>query len=240
MILNKSHRVFLCALLILTAVINPVQSSANEPLAPQSAEARTFGQGDSLWLLMGLGSPGNQMESPSQHVELGFDMVGNETLRFGPYYQIVTAIKKETVTFPSTVYSELRESNISANVLGVQGRWKWNEALNVRVGLGASQTTLRIKSVTTDAPVPSTMAGYEQKSPGGVALQSAAQYLWPTKAGLLGGELGLNVTSLSSNDSFAEIYLAMVIHFSLKKKTPTPVAAPPKPQDWETPNIPME
>lgn len=190
--------------------------------------------------MLGLGNPGNSMESPSQHLELGFDMIFSESLRFGPFYQIVSATKRESLSFAASGYQEVRTSTVNASVLGGQVRWLINPQWSFRVGVGVSQTTLRVKSVDTDAPVASTAEGYSYKAPSGFGLQTLVERSWPTKSGQIGAAVGMNVTSVTSNDSFAEMYLALVIRFGLEKQSKNlPIS--PTPSGWyDKPNIPME
>lgn len=237
--LCKSHKFFSLAVTLALTIL-PLTAQAAEELAsvPSTTSELPFGQGDSLWMLGALGSPGNDLQSPSQHLELGIDLALAGSARWGPFYQLVSATKSENMSFPATGYSEKRESLVKATVIGLQTRWQYGETTYLRLAVGRSQTNMRVQSVTTDAPVPSTAVGLELKPPAGTSVQVAAQKFFDTKSGQLGGELGYNITSISSNDSFSELYLGVVIKFSIAKQASTPDIRPSTSSENNS-NIPM-
>lgn len=221
---RKCHKFFYFAVrLVLTLFVSLEQTGY---ATTTSMTELPYGRGNSLWLLGGIGVPGNDLEVPSQHLEAGADFSLSPTFWWGPFYQLVNATKKETVNFLATGYQESRESSVKANVIGLQMRWELTEANHIRLGIGQSQTQLRVQSVSTNAPVPSTAVGLELKPPSGSSLQLSMQRLWETKSGPVGAEVGYNITSLSSNDSFAELYFAAVMKFTFSQKKSPPDMLP--------------
>jgi hypothetical protein len=198
---------------------------------PVAAEDETlkytkFGNKTLIWVLYGVGSPGNGLDSPSGHIEFGLDLSLNERMKWGPYYQLVTANKKESFVFSATGYSEVRKYLVTANVIGVQSRVLLHDVWQGRLGFGLSQTSMEVKSASTDAPLPSTAVGYKKTFPIGLAFQATVQRVWVLKAINLAAEAGYNITALNANESFTEAYLGVIARFTIGSGDKTPMLKP--------------
>jgi hypothetical protein len=249
--LTKSHSIFLTGILVFTLEImaqnipesspelspeenltsdsnmlpdeGKVERLEERPLNPPKSDDRNI-----IWASSGVGSPGNGLDTPNTHIELGIDYSLNEYFKWGPYYQLITANKKEAFDFPATGYFEKRKYLVSANVLGLQTRIFFFDEWHGRFGLGLSQTKMEIKSIDTNAPIASTSVGYSKSFPLGFSLVGAIQRVWNLDSFIVESELGYNVTAANSNESFTEVYLAAVLRIPIGSvagpilKQPTP------------------
>ncbi len=193
-----------------------------------------FGNKSLVWLGYGMGAPGNGLDTPSTHLEVGLDLPFNERIKWGPYFQRVSANKSEAFAFPSTGYSEVRKYQVTSNILGVQSRVLLYDVWQGRFGFGFSQTNMEIKSASTNAPLPSSAVGYKKTFPIGIAAQAAIQRIWVLSSVNLAAEFGYNVTAANSNESFIEIYLAAVARFSIGSDPKGPILKPDQSRQEKT------
>lgn len=213
------------------STLAPEAEGPLNPVEDENLKYTKFGNKSLVWASLGFGSPGNGLDTPSRHIELGLDFPFGERIKWGPYLQMVSANKREAFVFPATGYTEVRKYLVSSNVLGVQSRILLYDVWQGRVGVGLSQTSMVVNSVSTNAPLPSTAEGYKKTFPLGFAAQAAIQRVWVLATVNVATELGYSVTAFNSNESFTEIYLAAVARFSLgseEKRTILPRNSQPE------------
>lgn len=193
---------------VLDTKVQTPPETATAPPKPRKKEIKI------LNLELGVGYPGNSLEAPSKHFEVGLELFTMGKMRWGPYFGILMADSKETVNFPSTGYSEVRHSKITSYAGGLQGRWKLRPRFDVKAAFGLSYTQQEITSVDTTAPVPSTAVGYKKDYPVGLDGKAGLQYSIAKKNWAYGAELGFEVTSLTnSNQSFSAAYLNALLRY---------------------------
>lgn len=128
-----------------------------------------------IYGLVGLGSSSRANVDANLNIEIG-RMVSNDGVLFwGPFFSHITTTVNETFSFPNTGYQETRHNQVTLNSVGLSGLRKITESFGIHTSLGISSSTLKVKSVDTDAPTPSTAVGFEDGYPLGLHFQLGLQ-----------------------------------------------------------------
>ena len=128
-----------------------------------------------LYGLAGLGASSRANVDANFNIEIGRMVSKDGVLFWGPYLSHITTTVNETFSFPNTGYLETRHNQVTLNSLGLSGLRKITESFGIHTGLGISSSSLKVKSVDTDAPTPSTAVGFEEGYPLGLHFKLGLQ-----------------------------------------------------------------
>lgn len=146
-------------------------------------------------------------------VEVGYEKSQWRLFKWGPYFSYDTFSFNEEVNFPNTGYVEDRNNNVSTMSLGVRARYGLLRYLDVRSGLGLSNTSLKINDISTTAPTASTSVGYTESYP--LSLDGFLGFSVTKTINKWGfaGELSYRETALGMQQSLSIISMNLTIRY---------------------------
>ena len=174
-----------------------------------------------------LGIPGNLSfeKNKSTTIEVGTEYYLIHAITAGIFYRSLSGVAVDEVYFSNTGYTETREYQVTARMLGLSARFHPNKSmqqglfkdviknLSLRLGLGLSLTTSVLNSTSSTAPIGSPLSSGERKNlPAiGTATLIGLNYGYAYRYFGIGAELGYDVTAWGSSESFNEIYGAVLL-----------------------------
>jgi hypothetical protein len=170
-----------------------------------------------VWVNGGFGYSTLGLARPARHFILGYDKLFFAALEMGLYARIASLTYIDSIYFENTGYTENRKYEISSLLLGPHLRYRLVGKLGLVVGAGVSVLQSKLKSVSTTAPLPSSLtAGETTTFPLDIGYDLGFYYRYKVGPFRVGAELGYTINSLKPENAVGEFYLGLHIEYYIR------------------------
>jgi hypothetical protein len=180
-----------------------------------------------VWGNYGLGYSTAGFKRASKDIVIGYDKLFFDALEMGLYARMSSLTYVDKVYFENTGYTEKRSYEISSLLLGPHIRYRLLGKLGLVAGGGVSLLQSKLKSVNSDAPLPSSLnVGDTTTFPLDFGYDLGFYYRYKVGQFRVGAEAGYTLNSLKPSNAIGEFYAVVHLEFYGREIVKEETAAP--------------
>lgn len=181
---------------------------------PQTKVRLKWAKKYGVWGNYGFGYTTAGFKRASKDLVFGYDKLFFDALEMGLYARMSSLTYVDSVYFENTGYTEKRSYEISSLLLGPHIRYRLVGKLGLVVGGGVSLLQSKLKGVSTNAPLPSSLTiGETTTFPLDVGYDLGFYYRYKIGQFRVGAEAGYTINSLKPANAIGELYVGFHLEY---------------------------